>query len=75
MASLEWVEQYDAVGRAVVPAGLVEPARTPLYPQAMAEVMARNVPLAGGAERPPDTLDELGVGPDTAREIGWTPPR
>lgn len=64
-------DKYDARGRARVPDGLPEPARSPLYPQPAAEVMARNVVLGPELERPPDTLDELAVGPATAREIGW----
>jgi hypothetical protein len=43
----------------------------PLFPQPCAEVMARNRPVGPGAEMPPDRLDELGVGPLTAREVGW----
>ena len=64
-------DKYDAHGRAVVPAGLAEPERIPLYPQRFAEVMARNVPLGPTTERAPSTLDELRVGEATAREIGW----
>ncbi len=64
-------DKYDAAGRTQVPDGLAEPDRTPLYPQIRAEVMARNRVLQPGQERPPDTLAELGVGPATAREIGW----
>ncbi|MCC6897900.1 MAG: hypothetical protein IT377_02935 [Polyangiaceae bacterium] len=70
-------DKYDALGRARVPDGLPEPDRAPLYPQAAAEIMARNRVVAPGNERPPDTLAELSVGPATAREIGWlsaTPP-
>ena len=64
-------DKYDEQGRALVPAGLVEPNRVPLYPQRFAEVMTRNLVLAPGSERPPESLSELGVGKDTAREIGW----
>ncbi len=32
---------------------------------------ARNVALGGGQERPPDRLEELAVGQQTAAEIGW----
>lgn len=64
-------DKYDERGFARVPDGLGEPERKPLYPQAAAEVMARNVALGPGNERPPDTLDELRVGPATAREIRW----
>ena len=64
-------DKYDATGRALIPDGLVEPGRVPLYPQRYAEVMTRNLVLAPGRERPPDSLSELGVGVETASEIGW----
>jgi hypothetical protein len=64
-------DKYDALGRARVPDGLAEPDLVPLYPQRGAEIMARNLPLSPTSERPPETLDELFVGPATAREIGW----
>ena len=65
-------DKYDASGRALIPEGLVEAERVPLYPQRYAEVMTRNLVLAVGSERPPDSLAELGVGALTAREIGWS---
>ena len=65
-------DKYDANGRALIPDGLVEPNRVPLYPQRFAEVMTRNLVLAPGSERPPESLAELGVGATTAREIGWS---
>lgn len=65
-------DKYDAYGRVSIPDGLVEAERVPLYPQRYAEVMTRNLVLAVGSERPPDSLAELGVGALTAREIGWS---
>jgi hypothetical protein len=64
-------DKYDAGGSARFPEGFAEPNRQPLYPQPGAELMARNVPLSPTSERPPDTLSELFVGDETAREIGW----
>jgi hypothetical protein len=64
-------DKYDERGRARIPAGLVEPDRVPLYPQHFAEVMTRNVVVAEGVERPPESVAELGMGSETAREIGW----
>jgi hypothetical protein len=64
-------DKYDEQGRALLPDGLVEPNRVPLYPQRFAEVMTRNLVLAPGTERPPESLAELGVGNQTAHEIGW----
>jgi hypothetical protein len=65
-------DKYDANGFALIPDGLVEAERVPLYPQRYAEVMTRNLVIAAGSERPPDSLAELGVGALTARELGWT---
>jgi hypothetical protein len=67
-------DKYDATGRALIPSGLPEPERVPEYPQRYAEVMARNLVLAPGVERPPESITELGVGTATAREIGWATP-
>lgn len=67
-------DRYDERGRTLVPLGLAEPALVPVFPQKYLEVMARNVPLSATEERPPENLDELAVGPTTAREIGWIGP-
>jgi hypothetical protein len=64
-------DKYDASGRTLEPDGLAEPDRVPRYPQRYAELMARSVPVSATTERPPDSLDELRVGPATALEIGW----
>jgi hypothetical protein len=67
-------DRYDASGRTLVPDGLAEPDKVPLFPQRYAELMARNRPLAPDREVPPASLDELSVGATTAREIGWLTP-
>lgn len=64
-------DHYGPDGRVRLPDGLAEPALVPLFPQQRAEIMARNRPLSATVEKRPSTLDELGVGPSTAREIGW----
>jgi hypothetical protein len=64
-------DKYDTAGHARFPDGFAAPERQPLYPQPGAELMARNVPLSEGVERPPETLAELWIGELTAREIGW----
>ena len=64
-------DKYDATGHALFPGGFAEPERVPLFPQRGAELMARNVPLSSTAERPPEKLNELWIGADTAREVGW----
>jgi hypothetical protein len=65
-------DHYGPDGRALVPEGLAEPELTPQFPQRKAELMARNRPVSAREERRPESLDELGVGPSTAREVGWT---
>jgi hypothetical protein len=64
-------DHYDADGRVRLPDGLAEPELVPLFPQRRAEIMARNRPVSATTEERPISLDELGVGPATAREIGW----
>jgi hypothetical protein len=64
-------DKYDSLGRTLVPDGLAAPDQTPLFPQPGADVMARNRVFDPTLELPPESLDELWVGPATAREIGW----
>ncbi len=64
-------DRYDASGEPLVPEGLADPEREPLYPQDGAEVMARHRATAPGRSTPPESIDELVVGEATAREIGW----
>ncbi len=71
MHTLGALDKYDAAGRTRIPDGLVEPTLSPLYPQRLAEIMARNRVVSPSREVVPTTLDELGVGRATAVEIGW----
>ena len=64
-------EHYGSDGRALVPDGLAEPELDPTFPQRRVEIMARNRPVSATKEMRPKTLDELAVGPSTAREVGW----
>lgn len=67
-------DKYSKEGYTLVPDGLAEPDRVPLYPQRFTEVMARRRPLSPEREAWPDSLEELRVGLLTAREIGWVDP-
>lgn len=73
MHTLGATDKYDANGRTRIPDGLAEPERVPRFPQRLAEVMARNMPISAGTERLPESLDQLAIGAMTAREIGWAP--
>lgn len=65
-------DKYDAGGHAVVPSGLAEPGLSPRYPQRYAEWMVGEIPIGPARGLLPSSLDDLRVGPVTAREIGWT---
>jgi hypothetical protein len=65
-------DKYAPDGSILVPEGLPEPDRSPLYPQVFTEVMARHRAVGPGRSKPPESIDELAVGAQTAQEIGWT---
>ncbi|HET7204508.1 MAG TPA: hypothetical protein VFI92_14185 [Steroidobacteraceae bacterium] len=60
-------------GQPLVPDGLGEPGREPLYPQSYAEIMAGRIALGADAAAVPESLRQAVLGPVTAREIGWIP--
>ncbi len=66
------VDAYEPSGRARVPDGLAEPERVPPFPQRFAEVMVGELPVSPDAGRVPRSLEEVRIGPATARAIGWT---
>lgn len=66
-------DKYDrTTGAPLVPVGLGDPALSPLFPQATAEIMAGRIAVSAAAAVMPDSLESVVVGPLTAREIGWT---
>jgi len=60
-----------ATGQPIVPGGLGEPERSPLYPQRYGEIMAGRIATGPGAVVMPSSLREMRIGAATAREIGW----
>jgi hypothetical protein len=60
-------------GQPLVPQGLANPEQEPLYPQQSGEIMAGRIALAATTATVPEGLDQMLVGPLTAREIGWIP--
>ena len=68
-------DKYDPEsGAPVYPDGYAEPALSPRFPQAFAEIMAGERALSDHQQEMPDTLRDVLVGALTAREIGWTRP-
>ncbi|MBL9039135.1 MAG: hypothetical protein JNG84_11505 [Archangium sp.] len=65
-------DKYDGAGHARVPEGLVAPEQEPRYPQPAAEVMVGEKPTAPNEGTPARRLDEVQIGPTTAREVRWT---
>lgn len=64
-------DKYDPQGHAVLPQGLAEPDLSPVFPQHAAEVMVGEIPTGPASGKPLKRLDEVQVGPATAREIHW----
>ena len=65
-------DKYDPrSGQPRVPEGLGDPGREPVYPQVLGEIMAGRVALGATRAVIAASLDEMVVGPATAREIGW----
>ncbi len=64
-------DKYDpATSQPIHPQGYAEPGRSPLLPQAMAEIMGGRIPLSVDHSEIPDHLGATLIGPETAREIG-----
>lgn len=65
-------DKYDlATGQPIAPAGLGDPDQDPRYPQMMGELMAGRVAVSPSDAEIPESLEQMLVGPATAREIGW----
>jgi hypothetical protein len=65
-------DKYDLrTGQPLAPIGLGDPAQDPLYPQETGEIMAGRIANSARTAEIPDSLEQMTVGPLTAREIGW----
>ena len=65
-------DKYDLVDDAPrFPDGYGDPQQKPLFPQANAELMAGRRVLAPNQWEQPSSLDQVVIGPATAREIRW----
>lgn len=66
-------DRYDlSTNQPVFPEGFAEPGLVPLLPQRKAEIMGGRIPITGTRSETPYSLEEVVVGPITAREIAWT---
>ena len=73
MHTLGATDKYDpGNAQPLVPHGIAEPERSPLYPQKIAEIMGGRIPLAADDAVVPKSLKYVIVGPATAREIRLT---
>lgn len=63
-------DKYDrGTGQPLIPDGLAEPDRSPLFPQRFAEIMGGRIAYAADNAGVPKSLDFALIGPATAREI------
>jgi len=65
-------DRYDfQSGQPIAPAGLANPAQSPLYPQTRAEIMSGRIATSASHWRYPASLKFCVIGAETAGEIGW----
>jgi len=68
-------DKYDLeTGVPIYPGGYGDPDASPRFPQHYAEIMAGQRALSDHEQEMPESLREVLVGEQTAREIGWTHP-
>jgi len=66
-------DKYNpATGQPRHPDGYAKPDQQPLHPQQFAEIMGGRIAQSDQSATIPDSLDEVLIGPQTAREINWS---
>ena len=66
-------DKYNpATGQPLHPDGYAKPDQQPLHPQQFAEIMGGRIARSNHSATIPDSLDEVLIGPQTAREINWS---
>lgn len=63
--------QDPSTGMALTPEGFAEPGKKPLFPQEYAELMAKDIPTGLLQETPIERIDQVIIGPTTARNLKW----
>ena len=72
MHTLGASDRYDVVtSEPLYPQGYADPEQEPLFPQTRAEVMGGRVKVSPGWTLMPLSLEDVVIGIETAREIGW----
>lgn len=67
-------DKYDPyTGQPLVPEGLANPLKNPLFPQTQAEIMAGRIAVSAYNWAQPANLSACVIGELTASEIGWLP--
>ncbi len=66
------IDKYDESGRPLMPVGLANPSRNPLFPQRSAEIMAGRIPTSAHSSYMAESLRSVIVNATTAAEINWT---
>lgn len=70
--TLSATDKYDAAtSQPVHPGGYAEPQATPLHPQRYAELMGGRIPVSAQRAEIPESLAQVLIGTETAREIKW----
>ncbi|MBS3744127.1 MAG: hypothetical protein KGY48_07250 [Wenzhouxiangellaceae bacterium] len=65
-------DKYDpSTGLPLYPHGFAQPGQQPLYPQRQAELMAGRIASSETSAHQAESLAQVVIGPQTAREIGW----
>jgi hypothetical protein len=73
--TLTATDKYDlATNQPLHPDGFADPNQEPLYPQTEAELMAGRIAISPHEAQQPTSLQQVLIGPLTAREIDWAKP-
>ncbi len=64
-------DKYDVSGIPLFPHGYADPARSPLFPQQYAEIMAGHIPVTKTRSHMAKSLKSVVINPHTASEINW----
>jgi len=67
-------DKYDSFGNPMIPDGLGDPKKSPIFPQSKAEIMAGKRAISLTSSEMPVNFKGMVIGEKTAQEIGWINP-